>query len=271
MGGKKTVIYLLGFACILGLISFAEKDDVAAEIPAAPDATQSALPAPELSPEERLSLAIPPVNVYRKDLDRLVYGNQLDWPEMRYLHEGANLLGRTITPVDYRIIPAGDTVKAYIPADDEVVPDAILYIEEILEQGFRPAEIDGVFIPPGGSLVMIQIDVEPPMTKSDETCGSSYEGPHGDSFRIAYPDLGEHPIAYTPIYPNSGGYKLGEFAAPFADCLDDGWLYFYLPTLEADPAEIWLEFVQTENGYDDITGEPYSDTTLSFWTLTERP
>ncbi len=213
MGWKKTVIYILGFVCILGWISFAEKDDVAAEIPAAPDTLQIAPPTPDLSPEERLSLAIPPVNVVRKDLDRLVYGNQLDWPEMRYLNEGAEILGRTITPVDFRIIPGGDNVSIYAPPSDTYFADALWYITEGLEKGRRA--LDTVVIPPGGSLVMIQIEVEPPIANPDETCGSAYEGPSGDSFRIAYPDLGEHPIAYTPSYPYTEGYELGDYAAPF--------------------------------------------------------
>jgi len=269
MNVKKAVIYLLGFLFILALISFAEMDDAAAENPAAPGAVQTIPPSPDLSAEERLALAIPSVNVHGKDLDRLVYGNQLDWPEMRYLKEGAEILGRTITPIEYKIISGGNNVSIYAPPSDTYFADALWYITEGLEKGRRA--LDTVVIPPGGSLVMIQIDIEPPIVNPDNTCGSSYEGPRGDSFRIAYPDLGEHPVAYTPSYPYTEGYGLGDYAAPFVDCPDDGWLYFYLPTLEADPAKIWLEFVQTENGYDDITGEQYSETTLSFWTLTERP
>ncbi len=269
MGWKKALVYILIFICLVGLISFAEMDDVAAEINDLSDAAQSDPLTPDLPLEERLSLAFPRINVRNKDLDRLVYGNQLDWPEMRYLNEGAELLGRTITPVDFQIFPGGDTVSIYSPRDEQLYTDTLWYITDVLEKGKRA--FDAVMIPPGGSLVMIQIEVEPPISNPDETCGSSYEGPRGDSFRIAYPGLGEHTVAYTPSYPYSEGYKLEEYAAPFVDCPDDGWLYFYLPTLEADPAKLWLEFVQTDDGYDDITGERFTETTLSFWTLTERP
>jgi hypothetical protein len=269
MNWKKSVVYILIFICLAGLFSFAAMEDVSAKIIDSSDAAQGVPPTPNLSFEERLSRAIPRTNVNRKDLDRLAYGNQLDWPEMRYLNESAELLGRTITPVDFQIHPGGDTVSVYSPRDEQLYTDALWYISEVLEKGQRA--FDAVMIPPGGSLLMVQIEVEPPVSNPEETCGSSYEGPRGDSFRIAYPGLGEHAVAYTPSYPYSGGYKLEEYAAPFVDCLDDGWLYFYLPSLEADPAKIWLEFVQTEDWYDERTGERISEAKLAFWTLTERP
>jgi hypothetical protein len=269
---NKAVVYILIFICLTGLLSFATFatiDGVSAKSADSSNASQVVPPTPNLSFEERLSLAIPRTNVDRKDLDRLVYGNQLDWPEMRYLNEGVELLGRTITPVDFQILPGGDTVSVYSPRDEQLYTDALWYITEVLEKSQRA--FDAVMIPPGGSLVMIQIEIEPPISNPGETCGSSYEGPRGDSFRIAYPGLGEHAVAYTPSYPYSGGYKLEEYAAPFVDCPDDGWLYFYLPTLEADPAMIWLEFVQTKDRYDEQTGERIIGTKLAFWTLTERP
>ncbi len=269
MKWKKLIAYILGFSCLAGLIIFSAMDEVSAKITDSSDAAQGAPPTPNLSLEERLSLAIPRTNVDRKDLDRLVYGNQLDWPEMRYLNEGAELFGRTITPVDFQIFPGGDTVSVYSPRDEQLYTDALWYITEVLQEGQRA--FDAVMIPPGGSLVMIQVEFQPPISNPDETCGSSYKGPRGDSFRIAYPGLGEHAVAYTPTYPYSGGYKLEEYAAPFVDCPDDGWLYFYLPTLEPDPAKIWLEFIQTEDRYDERTGERIIGTKLAFWTLTVRP
>ncbi|MEJ2550558.1 MAG: hypothetical protein P8Z42_00880 [Anaerolineales bacterium] len=266
---NKAVVYILFFICLGGMFSFATMDEVSAKITDSSDAAQGVQSTPNLSFEERLSRAIPRTNVDRKDLDRLVYGNQLDWPEMRYLNEGVTLLGRTVTPIDFQIFPGGDTVSVYSPRDGQLYTDALWYITEVLENGQRA--FDAVMIPPGGSLVMVQIEIEPPISNPDETCGSSYEGPRGDSFRIAYPGLGEHAVAYTPLYPYSGGYKLQEYAAPFVDCPDDGWLYFYIPTLEADPANIWLEFVQSTAWYDERTGEPIVGTKLAFWTLTERP
>jgi hypothetical protein len=236
------------------------------------DIQESLPPTPSFTNQERLALLFPHTNVYLKDLDRLVYGNELNWPDMRYMNEGAYLLGRTIIPIEIRIVPAGNTVKGYNPVTEEL-SEAIEYIKHVIGNGFRPPTLEVVFIPPGGSLVMVQIDVQASGSDPSFSCGQDYEGPRGDAFRISYPGLGEHENAYQPEYGNiySVAYTLGDFNSPFINCLDDGWLYFYLPTLDVDPSLLWLEFIQTVDKKDTVTGERYSDTILSFWTLTDRP
>jgi len=274
MDMKKFLISLISLLSLAGLLAFGKMNHVSADASGVSDVVDQPPPPPSFTHQERLSYIFPHTNVYDKDLDRVVYGNDLNWPDMRYLNEGAYLLGRTITPIDFLIIPAGNTVKAYDPNTGELF-EAIEYIEQVIEHGRRPPTLEVVFIPPGGSLVMVQIDVEASETDPEFICGdtSSYEGPRGDSFRISYPGLGEHENAYTPEYGkgNTIAYTLGDFDAPFIDCLDDGWMYFYLPTLEVDPSQLWLEFIQMVDGANSYTGERYSDTALSFWTLSDRP
>lgn len=218
--------------------------------------TQDTPPPPDLSIQERIALALPPRDVtWISDLNRLVHGNQLDWPEMKYLNESTELRGRTVTPVELRIVPAGNSVQAYHPSTGEMIN-----AESILESNVmrdRPSTIDFLFIPPGGSLIMVKIEVRPSVT-----CTGEVQGPRGNDFRVAYPGFGEQELAYKPSirFIDQLPYEFGEYNSILVDCLNDGWLYFYLPSLEIDPTDLWLEYVS----------EAPKPTELGFWTLTTR-
>lgn len=211
--------------------------------------------APNLSTQERLSLAFPAIDIpWGSELNRLVQGNELDWPEMHYLNEGIELRGRTVTPTNVRVVPAGNTVQIYNPPTDEML-DATDVLEKNRMKN-RPRVIDFLFIPPGGSLIMIEIKVDPGVSCSI----GDYSNPlSGKDFRISYPGLGEHQIAYSPVFDDPS-YEFGEYNSIYSNCVNSGWLYFYLPSLEIDPSKLWLEHISEHP-------EPVQ---MGFWTLVTR-
>lgn len=217
--------------------------------------SQSSPPPPDLSTQERISLGLPARDIpWGSELNRLVQGNDLDWPEMHYLNESIELRFNTITPTDVRIVPAGNTVQIYNPATEEMLDATSILANNEMKN--RPRVIDFLFIPPGGSLIMVEIKVDPGVSCSMDDNSNPFSG---DDFRISYPGLGEHQIAYSPFFGYSS-YEFGEYNSIYSDCPNDGWLYFYLPSLEIDPSKLWLEHISEHP-------EPVQ---MGFWTLVSR-
>jgi hypothetical protein len=117
-----------------------------------------------------------------------------------------------------------------------------------------PEEIRIVeMIPPRSSLVMVRMEVEYEGSSNTQANHESYTH---SGLRISYPQYGASNI----IILESSFYPLGEFnsVAPYSS--DSGWVYFIVPGIDLDQAQMWLEYIQGSNEDDMI-----------FWTLAERP
>ncbi len=85
-----------------------------------------------------------------------------------------------------------------------------------------------VFIPPGSSLVMVQIQVQP-------------EGPQDCAdfllyrFALQYP--GYPAVQAWNIHRND---RLGKYPAADTGCPTSGWLYFYVPSTQVDIDQAWV-------------------------------
>lgn len=222
-----------------------------------------------------LELAIP--SVTGSSLNRAVYDNISEWPDMLYLNESAGI-GKdknalvSITPVDVRIVNGRKVPVNYNPVDDIIKTEPAVLSRQL--RGFYGKPI--VFIPPNTSLVMVRIETNPSIGRwvgQDEypgtTAGPTFECPDvqidysydPNKFRISYPEVGEARV-FVDI---DGEYWLDDFQpvgwwSPSGTCPASGWLYSYLPTLTLDPNQLWLEYVGgTQKNQ------------LAFWTLTTRP
>lgn len=227
-----------------------------------PTAAATATP-PALSQEELFRSAFSPGIVPNQPYNRLVHGNPIDWPEMRFLGESALLKDRTLTPTEIRIVPGKQSLLAYSPYLDEWIDADHLVVNNHYTY-HRPFASISLFIPPGATLVMVHLQLDPSAGHWDPELGTvcdeeDYDGPVPTALQLSYPGLGEHSL------PDSGSgcnqefcpYHFAEFTQPPYPCPYTGWYYFYLPTLEVDPSLLWLTYVSQDE--------------LAFWTLTGRP
>lgn len=230
----------------------------------APQASAAATATPPVRSRAALFAAVfDPHPVPNQPFNRLVHGNPIDWPPMRYLGEGVTVRGRTLTPTEVRVVPGQHTLVAYAPYLDEGIPaDHLMEGNRYTHQ--RPPISISLFIPPGASLVMVHLELDPAAGHWDPELGTvcdedPYDGPLPTALRLSYPGLGEHglPDSGTGCTPSFCPYHFAEMTQPPYACPYTGWYYFYLPTLEIDPAQLWLAYVTTDE--------------LVFWTLAARP
>jgi hypothetical protein len=205
-------------------------------------------------------------------LERVSGSNINEWPEMKYLGETVDIGEEvenqiSVTPIEIRIIPGSNVPLTYSP---------VLDITRTEPQtaprnwgGLRGKPI--VFIPPNSSLVMIRIETNPSIGSwvgQDEypgtTTGAFFECPDtgvrfdysSSKYRLSYPTLGESEVKLDV----DGYYWLGEYQPLGFGCPASGWLYFYMPSMELNPGELWLEYLGGA-----------SKNELAFWTMTDRP
>jgi len=198
--------------------------------------------------QERIALAFPSTGLLSRNLDRVKDGNRLEWPEMNYLGEAVIFQESTVIPEEIRIVEGGSVAVVYSPEEDQML-DAPTGIPRHLQGHPLPA----VMIPPRSSLVMIRMEVEYEGSSNTQANHESYTH---SGLRISYPQYGASNI----IILESSFYPLGEFnsVAPYSS--DSGWVYFIVPGIDLDQAQMWLEYIQGSNEDDMI-----------FWTLAERP
>ncbi|MCJ7568113.1 MAG: hypothetical protein MUO58_11300, partial [Anaerolineales bacterium] len=143
---------------------------------------------------------------------------------------------------------------AYLPETEEIygAPDG----------GLRWARwgSPAVVIPPKASLVMVRVDVNPPVHWENDCINPST----GEKTQLeerylslAYPEFG----GVSPLDTFAPGQvDFGPYDQPQLDCFGNGWYYFFLGPLYPVPSKIWL-------AYND-----YSDPEIqAFWTLISRP
>lgn len=143
------------------------------------------------------------------------------WPEMNVLGTPVQVGDRKITIQDRLVVPGSAEAMAFTPATGEkqVTGRAITYAGTDWEQ---------VFIPPGSSLVMVQMQVQP-------------EG---------LPDCADFLLyrfaLLSPAYPAvqawnfSRNDRLAPYPAADTGCPTSGWLYFYVPSLKVDIDRAWI-------------------------------
>ncbi|MEA1979126.1 MAG: hypothetical protein U9N80_14640 [Chloroflexota bacterium] len=198
--------------------------------------------------QERIALAFPSTGLLSRDLDRVRDGNRIEWPEMNCLGEAVIFQESTVIPEELRIVEGGSIAVMYSPEEDQML-DAPTGIPRHLQGHPLPA----VMIPPRSSLVMVRMEVEYEGSYNTQANHESYTH---SGLRISYPQYGASNI----IILESSFYPLGEFnsVAPYSS--DSGWVYFIVPGIDLDQAQMWLEYIQGSNEDDMI-----------FWTLAERP
>jgi hypothetical protein len=216
--------------------------------------------APELGVPERVTLAYPPVDfgLYGSDLNRAVYGDAYDWPEMRYLGEDARVGNVSIRPVEFRVVRGSSVPMAYSPEGDEMVPAPEGSPSWMRQQWNRPVLV----IPPSASLVMVRIETTPSVGQwsspgvyqCPENDTTEYEY-SGKDFRMAFPGLGEAPVQLT-----GDEFWFGEYQSIGSGCPGSGWLYFVVAEMDVDPSQLWLEHIRW--------ARPGG---RAFWTLSGRP
>jgi hypothetical protein len=173
---------------------------------------------------------------------------------MKYLNEAVVLDGSKITISDYKIVAGGTIPQAYLPETEEMygAPDG----------GLRWARwgSPAVVIPPKASLVMVRVDVNPPVYWEND-CINPSTGEKTELeeryLSLAYPEFG----GISPLDTFAPGQvDFGPFNQPQSGCFGNGWYYFFLGNLYPDPSRIWLSY------------NDYSDPEIqAFWTLTSRP
>jgi len=217
--------------------------------------SQSVDEPPRLDVSERYKTSFPQVPAKSGHvLNRTVHSDFSQWSEMKYLNEAVMLDGSKITISDYKIVVGGTIPQAYLPETEEMygAPDG----------GLRWARwgSPAVVIPPKASLVMVRVDVNPPVYWEND-CINPSTGEKTELeeryLSLAYPEFGEvSPLdTFAP-----GQVDFGPYDQPQLECFGNGWYYFFLGTLDPDPSRIWL-------AYND-----YSDPEIqAFWTLASRP
>lgn len=228
---------------------------------------------PKLDREQILQLAYPYVS--GESLNRAVF-NISDWPDMLYLRETAfigsnndNLL--KVTPLEIRIIPGSSVPLNYNPVDDITKTKPETFPDSLRQFPGKPV----VFIPPNISLVMVRIETDPSIGRwvgQDDypgtTAGAFFECPeqgtdflyNPEKFRLSYPGVGESPV-YVDV---ESEYWLGDYqpvgTTLRGDCPSSGWLYFYVPSMDIVPNNLWMEYIGGRQAHQ-----------LAFWTMTDRP
>jgi hypothetical protein len=173
---------------------------------------------------------------------------------MKYLNELSVLDDTEITISDYKIIEGKSIPIVYLPETGEMhdAPDGGLE----WDRWGSPA----VVIPPESSLVMVRVDVDPPMRIEDECINPStgrLSELRDDYLLVAYPGVGEKTPLRT-LFP--GEAKYGPFNQPQSGCFGNGWYYFFVPVPNLENAKTWIAY------NDDNDPEMQA-----FWTLAERP
>ena len=200
------------------------------------------------SAQERIALAFQSTKPSLYRLDRVIDGNVLEWPEMKYLGEGVTVQNTAVTLEEVRIVEGGDVPVFYSPEEDDTfeAPTG----NPLKWQG---QALPAVMIPPGASLVMIRIKAQYEDICTRETA-SSYFWFRG--LRVSYPQYGASDI----IILDPSRYLLGEYKSVNEYCSENGWAYFLVPRINLDPAKLTLEH---------ISGSDKED--IVFWTVTEKP
>jgi hypothetical protein len=218
-------------------------------------AVQSDDEPPNFDMSERFSISFPEIPAKSGHvLNRTVHNDISQWPDMKYLNDPVVLDGSEITISDYRIVAGGSTPIAYLPETGEKydAPDG----------GLRWAGwgSPAVVIPPGSSLVIVRVDLSPPV-RWENDCINPLTGEKTQLedryLSLAYPELGEVTPLRTFV---PGRVDYGPYNQPQQDCFGNGWYYFFLATLSPNPSRIWLTY------------NDYSDPEIqAAWTLTSRP
>ncbi len=200
------------------------------------------------SVQERIDLAFQSTKPSIHRLDRIIDGNVLEWPEMKFLGEAVTIQSTTITPLEVRIVKGGGVPVFYSPEEDDR-----LEAPTGNPRKWQGQALPAVMIPPGSSLVMLRMNAEYEGLCTRETASNYF---WFSGLGISYPQYGASDIIILePLF-----YPLGEFNSVTDGCSNNGWAYFLVPGIDLDPAKLWLE-------YDRGSVEEE----LTFWTLTERP
>ena len=200
------------------------------------------------SAQERIALAFQSTKPSLYRLDRVIDGNVVEWPDMKYLGEAVTIQSTSITPLEVRIVAGGDVPVFYSPEEDDTI-----YAPTGIPRHLRGHVLPAVMIPPGASLVMLRMNAEYEGLCTRETASNYF---WFSGLGISYPQYGASDIIILePLF-----YPLGEFNSVTDGCSNDGWAYFLVPGIDLDPAKLWLE-------YDRGSVEKE----LTFWTVTEKP
>ncbi len=200
------------------------------------------------SVQERIDLAFQSTKPSLYRLDRVMDGNVLEWPEMKFLGEAVTIQSTTITPLEVRTVEGGDVPVFYSPEEDDrfEAPTGN-------PRKWQGQVLPAVMIPPGTSLVMLRLSAEYEGLCTRETASNYF---WFRRLRISYSEYGASDI----IILDPSRYLLGEFKSVNEYCSENGWAYFLVPGINLDPAKLTLE---------QISGSDKED--MVFWTMTEKP
>jgi hypothetical protein len=219
------------------------------------EAFQSDDELPRFSISERFGVSFPKAPAESGHvLNRTIHDDLSQWPEMKYLNDPVVLDGLEITISDYRIVAGGSIPIAYLPETGE------MYDAQDGGLGWGRWGSPAVVIPPGASLVMVRVDVNPPV-RWENDCINQSTGKktqlNDRHLSFAYPELGE----VTPIRTFvPGAVNFGPYDQPQLDCFGNGWYYFFVPIPNLENPKAWIAY------NDDNDPEMQA-----FWTLAERP
>lgn len=217
---------------------------------------------PSLSTRERYRMAFPYAKVgLPRFLNQMVYDDVQEWPHMRYLGDSMEIEDRTFTILDAKIVPGRNVPMAYEPATGRFRQAP----RGFFTKSVNVASNTEIFIPPGASLVMVKVDVEPEWGHKGENgllvCEDDQNPTMLHQLRVAYPGLGETLVLQTSL----NLHHFGEFSPTSIVCMGDGWLYFHVATQDVDPTRLW--FI-----YADVERIPWAEfTEFAVWTLAQRP
>jgi hypothetical protein len=222
------------------------------------DVDQQAPEPPAMSPAERAQLAFPGFRLGGEVRGvfpgRMMSGDFMAWPQMRYIGDSAEIAGKTFTLNEVKLVPGGNEPLAYEPATGRKRPAP----EGLSTNLFDFSKNTEVFIPPNATLVMLQVDVEPEAVEKpagEAGCQTAGERDYGGILRVSYELNGSSNILRT-----SSDENFGRFGSPTIYCFSNGWIYFHINKLDVDPSQLWFEIVDDEY-----------DHQVALWTLTPPP
>ncbi len=161
------------------------------------------------------------------------------WPDMLPLGASVQVGDKTITIQDRYVVAGGTESMAFSPSTGE---------KRVTHQamGYAGTNWNQVFIPPGGSLMMVQIQVQP---ESAPDCSDFMQY----RFALEYPGL-----PAVEAWNFSQNERMGKYPTANAACLTSGWLYFFIPSTQIDPNLAWVTGRDLRK-----SGQPFS-----IWKLT---
>ncbi|MBN2471845.1 MAG: hypothetical protein JXN59_14075 [Anaerolineae bacterium] len=155
-----------------------------------------------------------------ESIDRLNH-QYAQWPAMHSLGDLSQVGDRKIAIQDHLLVLGSGEMMSFTPTTGEkqVIGRAMKYVG---------ADWDKVIIPPGSSLVMVQIQVQP-------------EAPPDCSDFLLYRfvlEVPTYPAVQAWNFPRND--RLGNYSTADTGCLTSGWLYFYVPALQIDMDQAWI-------------------------------